>query len=96
MTPALEMRGVAKRFGPTHALRGVDLELREGEIHALVQPRGHGDAILEDLAHFGIREGEAGREQQLTIGRNKHAHEDAVQPAHEAGEDGAIYFSSIP
>ena len=30
------MSGVSKRFGPTQALRGVDLELRAGEVHALV------------------------------------------------------------
>src|SRR5260370_33812288 len=42
----LEMSNVSKRFGPTHALRGVDLTLRPGEVHALVGENGAGKASL--------------------------------------------------
>jgi ribose transport system ATP-binding protein len=40
------MHGIAKAFGPTQALRGVDLELRPAEVHALVGENGAGKSTL--------------------------------------------------
>src|SRR3546814_9872628 len=40
--PVLEVRGIAKRFGPIRAVRGIDLHVEHGETYGLLGPNGAG------------------------------------------------------
>jgi len=45
----LKLSGVRKQFGSTHIINGVDLDIREGERHALIGPNGAGKSTLFNL-----------------------------------------------
>ena len=45
-SPHLAVRGIHKRFGGVHALRGVDFEVAKGEVMALVGDNGAGKSTL--------------------------------------------------
>jgi ABC-type sugar transport system ATPase subunit len=45
-TPVVQMRGITKTFGSTRALRGVDLHVEAGEVHALLGRNGAGKSTL--------------------------------------------------
>jgi ABC-2 type transport system ATP-binding protein len=46
VTPALEVQNLAKRYGATTALRGVDVVVAEGELVGLLGPNGAGKSTL--------------------------------------------------
>ena len=45
----LELKGVRKQFGPTEIIRGVNLNVKKGEIHSLIGPNGAGKSTLYNL-----------------------------------------------
>lgn len=49
MTAALELIGLRKSFGPTEIIRGVDLKIEKGELHAIIGPNGAGKSTLYNL-----------------------------------------------
>ncbi len=51
----LQARGVRKSFGGVHAVRGVDLDVRRGEILGLVGPNGAGKSTLFDCLTGFVR-----------------------------------------
>ena len=57
--PLLEIRSLAKSFGGARALRGVDFELRAGEVHALLGENGAGKSTLIKIV-TGAHEPDAG------------------------------------
>ena len=46
MTAIIEARGLTKRYGDTHALRGVDLNVQPGRIVGLIGPNGAGKTSI--------------------------------------------------
>ncbi len=57
--PALELRGISKRFGAVAANRSVNLTVQQGEIHAVVGENGAGKSTLLQIA-AGIQSADAG------------------------------------
>ncbi len=59
MSVLLEMKGISKRFRGVQALNGVNFDLREGEVHALVGENGAGKSTLMKVL-TGIHQPDAG------------------------------------
>ena len=60
MEPAVRLSGVERRYGDAYALRGIDLEIAEGEFFSLIGPSGCGKTTTLRLVS-GLDEPTAGR-----------------------------------
>ncbi|MFT4097868.1 MAG: ABC transporter ATP-binding protein [Rhodoblastus sp.] len=59
MSAALALKDVRKSFGPTAIIRGLDLEVRSGERHAIIGPNGAGKSTMFHLisGRIGVTSG---------------------------------------
>jgi ABC-2 type transport system ATP-binding protein len=58
--PVISIRGLRKSYGGTEAVRGIDLEVRSGEVFALLGPNGAGKTTTVEILE-GYREASAGQ-----------------------------------
>jgi branched-chain amino acid transport system ATP-binding protein len=55
MTAALSLRDVRKNFGPTEIIRGLTLDVKPGERHAIIGPNGAGKSTMFHLISGRLR-----------------------------------------
>src|SRR3954468_21987806 len=65
-TPAIRLSGVTKDFGRVHAVRGIDLEIEQGEIVAFLGPNGAGKTTTIDMV-LGLSRPTAGDVEVLGL-----------------------------
>ncbi|WP_394551571.1 sugar ABC transporter ATP-binding protein [Agromyces sp. MMS24-JH15] len=85
-TPLLELEGVSKSFPGVKALDDVRLELRHGEVHALVGENGAGKSTLMKLL-AGIHAPDSGtfriNGRELVLDGPRHAQEQGISIIHQ-------------
>lgn len=59
MPPAIEIRGLVKRYGSVRAVDGVDLSIEPGQVYALLGPNGAGKTTLIEIME-GYRDRDEG------------------------------------
>lgn len=82
----IQMTGIHKAFGNNEVLRGVDFDLKPGEVHALMGENGAGKSTLMNIL-TGLHEKDAGEiiidNQSLTYDNPKEAEKNGVSFIHQ-------------
>ncbi len=85
-TPAVELRGIDKRFGTVHANRAVDLTVQRGHIHGLIGENGAGKSTLMSIL-YGFYTADAGEIRiggvPVSIAESKDAIEAGIEMVHQ-------------
>src|SRR5258707_14069560 len=78
VAPALELRGIEKRFGAVHANRSISLSVAPGTVHGLIGENGAGKSTLMNIV-YGFHRADAG--EILVKGRRVEIHspQDAIR-----------------
>ena len=81
MSTIIELRGVHKRFGDLHVLRGIDMEVRKGSVVCVIGPSGSGKSTLLRCVNLlePPTEGEIILEGEEITGGNRREHLDFVR-----------------
>ena len=73
----IEVKGLKKSYGDVHAVRGVDLEIAQGEIFSLLGPNGAGKTTTVEILE-GFRTRDAGSVSVLGFDPQTRGHESRV------------------
>ena len=74
----LTMRGIEKSFGGVRALRGVDLELKKGEVHALIGENGAGKSTLMKVLSGALKADRG----EMSLACERYSPRDPLQARH--------------
>ncbi|WP_084258279.1 ABC transporter ATP-binding protein [Microtetraspora malaysiensis] len=66
MKNAIEVRGLTKRYGDVQAVKGIDLDIRRGEVFAFLGPNGAGKSTTVEILE-GYRKRDAGEISVLGV-----------------------------
>ena len=70
----IEVKGLKKSYGDVHAVRGVDLDIAQGEIFSLLGPNGAGKSTIVEILE-GFRTRDAGTVSVLGFDPQSRGHE---------------------
>ena len=79
--PLLQLRAIRKSFGGVEVLKGVDFDVRPGEVHAVCGENGAGKTTLMNII-VGVHAPDAG---EITLGERKWSHFSNAHAAQRAG-----------
>jgi phospholipid/cholesterol/gamma-HCH transport system ATP-binding protein len=93
--PKISLRGVTKAFGPKKVLRGIDLDVAEGESMVVIGGSGTGKSVLLKCI-LGLMRPDAGSikvDGEETVGLNGRGHEAVTRKFGMLFQGGALFDS---